>query len=108
MTSVVRSRDRRGTAVRASSKHQTAALNESRPDLDAEVNSVADFAVDRFEIVAFCEDCGHAAAVDRSRFSAEITIPELCARLRCGSCRGSTVSIRIVYIGAGGFAYRAG
>lgn len=82
--------------------------HELRPRLDAHENSVADFAVERFDIVAFCDDCGHTAALDRSRVPAELTIPELRSRLRCRICCSRRISIRIVFTGAGGYSYRAG
>ena len=60
-------------------------------------NTPDDFTPDQFELIAFCDACGHSAPVDRARIPA--TIPGLPARLRCTACGGRSCSIRIVYTG---------
>ena len=58
---------------------------------------------EQFELIAFCEGCGHSAPFDGARIPPGLTIPELPARLRCTACGGRACSIRIVYTGPGGY-----
>ena len=66
-------------------------------------NRLDEFPVEAFEILVFCEACGHRAPLDRSKVPKDVTIQELRHRLRCASCGSREASIRIVYTGAGGF-----
>ena len=66
-------------------------------------NRLYEFPAEAFEILVFCEDCGHRAPLDRSKVPEDLTIQELRLRLRCASCGSREASIRIVYTGAGGF-----
>lgn len=64
-------------------------------------NTFSDFPPDQFEIIAFCESCGHRAVLDRSAFPEEQIVQELTGRLRCSACGSRECSIRIVFTGAG-------
>jgi DNA-directed RNA polymerase subunit RPC12/RpoP len=68
-------------------------------------NSVDDFPATAFSILAFCERCGRRAALDRENLPPKVTIEALRRRLRCTGCGSRETSIRIVYVGAGGFRY---
>ena len=46
-------------------------------------NTPDDFPPEQFELIAFCDACGHSAAIDRAKIPPGLTIPELPARLRC-------------------------
>jgi len=63
-------------------------------------NSPDAFPPAQFDLIAFCDDCGHSAPIDRVRIPPGLTIPELPARLRCTACGGRACSMRIVYTGA--------
>ena len=52
-----------------------------------------------------CDACGHQSPLDRAKVPDGMTIPQLIQALRCSSCGSRETSIRIVYTGAGGFAY---
>jgi len=69
-------------------------------------NRLDDFPAEDFEILVFCEACGHRAPLDRSKVPDDLTIQELW--LRCASCGSREASIRIVYTGAGGFHHGGG
>jgi hypothetical protein len=47
-------------------------------------NTPDDFPVEQFDLVAFCDACGHSAAIDRARIPPGLPIPELpeCRLLR--------------------------
>lgn len=66
-------------------------------------NPLADFPPESFTILAFCEACGHSAAVDRSRLPPGLNTQSLASRLRCRECGARSATIRVVYTGAGGF-----
>ena len=68
-------------------------------------NTPDDFPPEQFDLVAFCDSCGHSAPIDRAKIPPELTISELPARLRCRACGGRSCSIRIVYTGAGGYSH---
>ena len=68
-------------------------------------NTPDDFPPEQFDLIAFCDACGHSAPIDRARIPPRLTIPELPARLRCTACGGRSCSIRIVYTGAGGYSH---
>jgi hypothetical protein len=63
------------------------------------------FPPEQFDLVAFCDACGHSASIDRAKIPPGMTIPELPARLRCSACGRRGCSIRIVYTGAGGYKH---
>ena len=63
------------------------------------------FPPEQFDLIAFCDACGHSAPIDRGRIPPGLTIPELPARLRCAACGGRACSLRIVYTGAGGYRH---
>lgn len=69
-------------------------------------NILADFPLEVFTILVFCDACGHQAALDRVRAPPGIAIQELRKRLRCSVCGSHETQIRIVYAGAGEFHYR--
>jgi ribosomal protein L37E len=64
-----------------------------------------DFPANHFTFFAFCEDCGHSAAVDRTRIPAGVTMNRMHALLRCSRCGSRKVAVRIAYTGAGGFRH---
>ena len=66
-------------------------------------NPLDDFPPASFTIIAFCEACGHSAAVDRSRLPPSLSTQSLASHLRCRECGVRSATIRIVYTGAGGF-----
>ena len=68
-------------------------------------NTVDDFPATTFALVAFCERCGRRATLDRENLPPKVTIEALRRRLRCTGCGSRETSIRIVYVGAGGFRY---
>jgi hypothetical protein len=74
----------------------------------ADSNTLADFPAETFAILAFCERCGRQGRLDRAKVPAGVTVQELRERLRCSGCGSHTGSIRIVYMGAGGFRYGGG
>lgn len=71
-------------------------------------NLPADFPPDSFGIIALCETCGHQATLERDRLPPGVTVQGLPARLRCSQCQSRPCTIRIVYIGAGGFHHGGG
>jgi len=75
------------------------------PAIPESANTPDDFPVEQFELIAFCDTCGHSAPIDRARIPPGLTIPGLPARLRCTACGGRSCSIRIVYTGAGGYSH---
>ncbi|MCU0837075.1 MAG: hypothetical protein MUC77_22025 [Chromatiaceae bacterium] len=66
-------------------------------------NTLQDFPPESFTLLAFCEACGHSAAVDRSRLPPGLSTQSLASHLRCHECGARAAAIRIVYTGAGGF-----
>ena len=68
-------------------------------------NTFSDFPPDQFEILAFCEVCGHQAMVKRSPVLEDSIVQDLTNRLRCSECGSRECSIRIVFSGAGGYQY---
>ena len=70
-------------------------------------NQPEDFPPERFDLIAFCEACGHSGLIARDRIPAGLSVSALPARLRCGICGARQAGIRIVYTGAGGFHYGA-
>jgi hypothetical protein len=70
-------------------------------------NQPEDFPPERFDLIAFCEACGHSGLIARDRIPAGLSVPALPARLRCGVCGARQAGIRFVYTGAGGFHYSA-
>jgi len=61
------------------------------------------FPPEQFDLIAFCDSCGHSAPIDRARIPPGLTIPELPPRLRCTAYGARACSILIVYTGAGGY-----
>ena len=68
-------------------------------------NSLEDFPAESFTIVAFCAACGHRSPLDRAKVPDGRTVQELPRMLRCRACGAREASLRIIYTGAGGFAY---
>jgi len=68
-------------------------------------NRLDDFPAESFTIVAFCEACGHRSSLDRAKVPDGRTVQELVRLLRYHVCGAREASIRIIYTGAGGFAY---
>jgi hypothetical protein len=66
-------------------------------------NKLSDFDPLKFTIVGFCSDCHHDAPVPR--INEDMEIPTLIDKLSCSQCGSGNCSIRIIYTGAGGFAY---
>ncbi|MBK1632653.1 hypothetical protein CKO31_18275 [Thiohalocapsa halophila] len=64
-----------------------------------------DFPPERFALMAFCEGCGHSAALDRASLPPGLTVQAIPARLRCTACGRRPGTLRVVYTGAGGFKY---
>jgi hypothetical protein len=62
----------------------------------------------RFALVAFCEGCGHSARLDRDALPTGVTVQQIPPRLRCTVCGRRPGVLRIVYVGAGGFAHSRG
>ena len=62
-------------------------------------NTFSDFPPDQFTILAFCESCGHRAAVDRSSVPEDSIVQDLTRRLRCAECGSRDCSTRIVFTG---------
>jgi len=71
-------------------------------------NTHAEFPPATFDILAFCDGCGHCAPVDRARIPPELSVQALPGRLRCSRCGSRDTEIRIVYTGAGGFRHGFG
>ena len=69
-------------------------------------NAPDQFPPETFALVAFCDDCGHSATVDRDRIPPGLPVQALPRRLRCSKCGSRNCSMRIVYTGAGGFHYQ--
>lgn len=68
-------------------------------------NLPAQFPPEQFDLLAFCEACGHSATLERDRLPPGVTVQEIPPRLRCTACGQRPGTIRIVYAGAGGFAH---
>ena len=68
-------------------------------------NPPEDFPPESFALVAFCESCGHQSTLDRDHLPPAVTVQGLRSRLRCSRCRSRSCTLRIVFIGAGGFHY---
>jgi hypothetical protein len=66
-------------------------------------NTLADFPVETFTILAFCDACGRSRPLDRAALPAGLTVDALRRRLRCTACGSHETSIRIIYTAAGGF-----
>ena len=71
----------------------------------AAANTLDDFPAGAFSILGFCDTCGRQVTLDRAALPQGLTINDLRRRLRCVACGSGETSIRIVYIGAGGFRY---
>jgi hypothetical protein len=67
-----------------------------------------DFPPESFALIAFCETCGHQATLERGRLPPGVIVQDLPKRLRCSRCQARAGTLRIVYVGAGGFRYGAG
>ena len=63
-------------------------------------NAPADFPPESFALIAFCDACGHQAALARDRLPPGVPVQGLTRRLRCGRCQSRDCSLRIVYTGA--------
>jgi hypothetical protein len=66
-------------------------------------NTLQDFPPESFTLLAFCEACGHSAAIDRSGLPPGLSAKGLTSHLRCRECGARSGTIRIVYTSAGGF-----
>ncbi len=71
-------------------------------------NLPADFPPNAFALIAFCETCGHQAILERDRLAPGATVQGLPTRLRYSQCQFRPCTMRIVYIGAGGFHHGGG
>jgi hypothetical protein len=76
--------------------------------MSTNANLPAEFPPKQFTLFAFCEACGHSAAIARERIPPGVSVQALPDRLRCGACGTRQASIRLVYTGAGGFQYGGG
>jgi rubredoxin len=76
--------------------------------MSTNANLPDEFPRDQFTLFAFCEACGHSAAIARERIPPGVSVQALPDRLRCGVCGVRQASIRVVYTGAGGFQYGGG
>jgi hypothetical protein len=68
-------------------------------------NLPEDFPPESFSFFAFCDDCGHSAAVERARIPEGTSLQRMRHQLRCSACGSRSVGLRIVYTGAGGFRH---
>jgi hypothetical protein len=66
-------------------------------------NKLKDFDPTLFTIYGFCANCDYNAPVPRT--DEEMEIPALIEKLSCSQCGSGKCSIRIIYTGAGGYAY---
>ena len=73
--------------------------------MDLRGNSLDDFPSGEFSLLVFCGACGGERALDRSALPGALLVSDLALGLRCARCGGRETSLRIVYIGAGTFAY---
>jgi len=73
--------------------------------MNAAGNTLADFPAETFTIFVYCDACDRSGALDRAKVPTGMTIQHLIKALRCSRCGSREASIRIVYTGAGGFAY---
>ena len=69
-------------------------------------NQLSDFPPEQFTISLFCDACDHRADLDREKVPEGMTIQELRHHLRCSACGSRECSLRIIYLGAGGFQHR--
>lgn len=63
--------------------------------VDSTGNTLSDFPSDQFDILAYCESCGHRAKVNREAVPAGTIVQDLPRRLRCSVC-GATATARPV------------
>ena len=73
--------------------------------MNAAGNTLADFPAETFTIFVYCDTCDRSGALDRAKVPTGMTVQHLIKALRCSRCASRAASIRIVYTGAGGFAY---
>ena len=66
-------------------------------------NTLADFPEDSFSLLVYCTACDRRACLDRGKVPADITIPELRARLVCSACESRATMLHIVWHGFGGW-----
>ena len=59
------------------------------------------FPPEQFDLIAFCDACGHSAPIGRARIPPGLTIPELPARLRCTACGGPSRASRLMHLHPG-------
>ena len=70
------------------------------------MNTISEFPADQFRFLGVCNACGWTGWLDRERLSDEMTIEALRTRVSCQHCGSQDCGIRIVYVGAGEYAYR--
>jgi hypothetical protein len=68
-------------------------------------NTLDDFPAETFTVFVYCDACDRSGPLDRAKVPTGMTIQHLIKALRCSRCGPCEASIRIVYTGAGGFAY---
>ena len=70
------------------------------------MNTISEFPADQFRFLGVCNACGWTDWLDREILSDEMTIEALRTRVSCQHCGSQDCGIRIVYVGAGEYAYR--
>jgi len=73
--------------------------------MNAAGNTLDEFPAEIFTIFVYCDACDRSGPLDRAKAPTGMTIRHLIKVLRCSRCGSREASIRIVYTGAGGFAY---
>jgi len=73
--------------------------------MNAAGNTLDEFPAEIFTIFVYCDACDHSGPLDRAKAPTGMTIQHLIKALRCSRCGSREALIRIVYTGAGGFAY---
>jgi len=65
-------------------------------------NTLADFPPDKYMLLVYCYDCQRRPELNRDAVPAEMTIPELRARLVCSACGSRSTELHIVWHGGRG------
>ena len=63
--------------------------------------TLADFPIDRFIMIAECNECGHRGEVEYADLPPEMTTDELSRRLRCKECGSRHFRVQRIYAGVG-------
>ena len=60
------------------------------------VNTLADFPPDRFDTIAFCNDCDHQGRVPPETLPPDMPMDAFDIQLRCSECGSRNAQVRIV------------